>query len=56
MRNTMFFVLTAFAAPFVAACDSDEVDICSDDLDCDDGLYCEITGQDDGVCIEGVTD
>ncbi|MEZ4316215.1 MAG: hypothetical protein R3F61_01875 [Myxococcota bacterium] len=38
----------------VAGCEDDdiEIDLCSDDLDCDDGFICEITGQDDGVCIE----
>lgn len=35
----------------LAACGDESEDFCSDDLDCDDGLICEITNEDDGICI-----
>lgn len=55
----MFRALTllslAASAMVLQGCDEDtapEIDICSDDLDCDDGFICEVTGEDDGICTE----
>ena len=44
----------ALLAPLATlGCNDDgEIDICSDDIDCDDGFICDITGEDDGFCIE----
>ena len=54
MRSLLATLLT-LSAFGLAACDDDgevEIDICSDDLDCNDGFICDITDQEDGVCIE----
>lgn len=57
MHKTLFYLaMISMSATFVACDDEGEIDICSDDIDCNDGFICEITGQDDGVCIEGVTE
>lgn len=44
------------AALFVACNEEGQIDLCDDDLDCNDGLICEITGEDDGVCVEDLDD
>ncbi len=51
---TILMTTSALTALFVApGCnDEGEIDICDDDLDCNDGFICEITGEDDGVCVE----
>lgn len=46
------FALLTTGVALTACNDEGEIDLCSDDLDCDDGFICEITGQDDGICIE----
>ncbi len=56
MTRFVLASLIALSAPLtLAACGDDdevEVDVCSDDIDCDDGFICEITDEDDGICIE----
>lgn len=56
-KHLTTFALLTVAAGFATACgEDDEIDICSDDIDCNDGFICEITGQDDGICVDGVTE
>ena len=53
--NRITFLLAAALMMPLMACDDDgevEIDICSDDIDCDDGFICEITDNDDGICVE----
>lgn len=57
LRTTL--LIAAFAAPvaLMGGCNEDgEIDICSDDIDCNDGFICEITGEDDGICIEDINE
>lgn len=50
MRRALIALLIALPAT-LAGCGEDDDDWCSDDLDCDDGFICEITDEDDGICI-----
>lgn len=54
--NRALLALLLASPVTLAACDDDEIeiDLCSDDLDCDDGFLCEITGEDDGICTENL--
>lgn len=56
IKNLTALALLALATGLTACNDEGELDICSDDIDCNDGFICEITGQDDGICIEGITE
>jgi hypothetical protein len=56
MRTIIFTAITAIALGLSGCNDEGEVDICDDDIDCNDGFICEITDNDDGICIEGVTE
>ena len=52
MLRPIVFAL-ALTRPFgLAACGDESADFCSDDLDCDDGFICEITNEDDGICVD----